>query len=409
MTFAFAAISVKQNYKKILMLYACMLLVEAAVYKIIDLDGMLATYPFHTHLLLVIILFVLYKIRFLNAILYVMLAYMSCQIPAWLSKVFALFFRADSLVEVIAYTVLVVITAVLILNTVDDSAKELLSGNVFSDWAFSLVPITYYIFDYVTTIWTDLLYSGEYYVTQFMPFLLCLGYLVVLVAYQRQQKIKKQNYEEKLLLESNIAIMENEMEGMKELERMARIYRHDVRHHLLLILDLINQENYGGAEKYILEHVKAVDDVTPKRYTDIDTLNLLLSRYEKIAREGSIQCYFEVNILNKLPLSNVEICALVSNVLENACQANVNLPVEKRSIDFVFKCYNDMLILSEDNACEDSLVLDGINANTDWNREHGYGTKSIEAIVNKYNGNVTVSAGDGCFHIMVLVPNNQID
>ena len=406
MTFAFADIPIKQNRKKICAIFGVILLIEAVIYILAGLDGILTLYPLHTHLLLVIILVVFYKVSFFNAALYTMLAYMSCQIPAWLSKLIASFFLENMLVEVVTYVIFVVITSGLIIKTVEDSAKELLGGNAFSDMAFALVPITYYIFDYVTTVWTDILYSGKYYVTQFMPFILCLGYLVFLVAYQRQQKIRRQTYEEKMLLENNLAMVESEMESMKELESIARIYRHDMRHHLQLILDLIHQEKYAQAKDYINENIKAVADITPKRYTDIDTLNLLLGRYEKIAEKENIQCHFDVNIKNTLPLSNMEICALVSNVLENACQANANLPIGERFIDFAFKCHNNMLILSEDNACEDSLTLDGINGNTDWNREHGFGTKSIEAIVKKYDGNVIITAKAGHFHIMILIPNN---
>lgn len=70
--------------------------------------------------------FLSYKIRVFNAIMYTMLAYMSCQIPAWLSKSIAYFFDENILVEVIAYFILVIITAVIIMFTVEDSAKMLL-------------------------------------------------------------------------------------------------------------------------------------------------------------------------------------------------------------------------------------------------------------------------------------------
>lgn len=405
MTFVFADIRIRKNYWQIFAAFSFLLVVEVLIYLLGGIDCLLETYPFHTHLLLVLFLIIFYKIRWFNALMYMMLAYMSCQIPAWLSKLIASFFLRNAIVELVVYLILVIITAGIIVRTVKDSARELLSENLFSDLAFGLIPITYYIFDYVTTIWTEILYTGNYYVTQFMPFVLCLGYIIFLIVYQRQQKIRKQTYEEKVLLESNMALIESEMESIKELERMARIYRHDMRHHLQLILDLIHSERYDQAESYILENVEAIVDITPKRYTDIETLNLLLGRYEKIAEEENISCHFDVNVPEKLPLSNMEICAMVSNVLENACQANMNLSIENRSIELMFKCHNDMLLFSEENTCDEGIVMDKIHSYPDWNKEHGFGTKSIEAIVKKYNGSITVLASGGRYHIIVLIPN----
>jgi len=408
MTFVFANINIRKNIKQIFSLFGLLLVIQIIVYMIHGLETVLATYPIHTHLMLSLMLIIIYKNRIYNSIMYVLLAYMSCQIPAWLSKVVALFFTGNQIIEIMSYLLSVVITAVVIMHTDEDSARGLLGDSLLSDLAIGFVPITYYIFDYVTTIWTDLLYSGSYHATQFMPFILCLGYLIFMVTYNRQQKIRRQAIEEKMLLENNMTMVEGEMEGMRELERMARIYRHDMRHQLQMILDFIQAKKYDEAENYILENIKAVKDITPKRYTDIDTVNLLLGRYEKIATQERIACNFDVNISETLPMSNTEICAMVSNVLENACNANMNLAIENRSIDLVFKCHNDMIIFSEDNTCDENLVIDGIDNYIDLSKEHGFGMKSVEAIVNKYNGSISVSASGGHFHIMILIQNKKI-
>ncbi len=37
-------------------------------------------------------------------------------------------------------------------------------------------------------------------------------------------------------------------------------------------------------------------------------------------------------------------------------------------------------------------------------RYHGYGMKSIQSIVEKYNGSMTVKAADGWFELRILLP-----
>ncbi|MDD6572249.1 MAG: hypothetical protein PUF12_07710, partial [Thermoflexaceae bacterium] len=93
-----------------------------------------------------------------------------------------------------------------------------------SDMAFGIIPITYYCFDYITTVWTDLLYTGNYHVTQFMPFVICFAYIIFIIVLRNEQNQRIEAFKERSLVENQIAIVENEIEGLHELEQMSRIY-----------------------------------------------------------------------------------------------------------------------------------------------------------------------------------------
>lgn len=406
MTFVLGAIPIRKNSRQILCILGVLFAIEAALYYLFDLEFLLNTYPLHTHLILILYLYFYYKIHFFNATMYVILAYMSCQIPAWLSKFSVYVFSGSALAELIGYFIIVVVTAVVIMSTVGDSVEGLLGRNPKTNIAFGLIPVTYYIFDYATSFWTDLLYSGNYHITQFMPSVLCVGYLVFTVAYRKEQKQRQQVYEEKILIERNMDMLETEIENIREIEKMSRIYRHDMRHHLQLLLNLIQKNKLQQAENYILENIQAVTEITPERYCDIDVLNMLLAHYGKIAEREHITYHFDVKLSEMLQMSNMEICAMVSNALENACHANACIPEEKRELELVFKEHNGMLIFSVDNACEEQLEMDEIDPATDWYKEHGFGTKSIEAIAKKYNGSVKFSAKNGTFRTMVVIQNS---
>lgn len=63
---------------------------------------------------------------------------------------------------------------------------------------FCIMPFFYYIFDYAITVYTKLLYAGNHLVVEFVPFLMCICYLIFCVIYccqyERQQQIATQNY-----------------------------------------------------------------------------------------------------------------------------------------------------------------------------------------------------------------------
>lgn len=65
---------------------------------------------------------------------------------------------------------------------------------------FSILPVSYYLFDYTATVYTDLLYSGSLVILEFMPFVLCLAYLIFSLVYFKE-------YEEKIEAEHHTHLM----------------------------------------------------------------------------------------------------------------------------------------------------------------------------------------------------------
>ena len=56
--------------------------------------------------------------------------------------------------------------------------------------------------------------------------------------------------------------------------------------------------------------------------------------------------------------------------------------------------------------CEKQLI--SIEKTTkDKNGYHGFGTKSIKAIVDKYNGTLNIKVIDNVFYLMILIPQNE--
>ena len=157
-------------------------------------------YPLIVHLPLVLFLALFYKFKLLLSIMSVTTCYLCCQISKWIGLAAMELTHLDS----VYYGVRVVITAavfIALLTFVSSAAAQLIHKPDKELLIFAVVPFTYYLFDYVTDVYTELLYSGKAVVAEFLGFTLCIAYLLFLFVYFKQ-------YEETREAEQQIRLIE---------------------------------------------------------------------------------------------------------------------------------------------------------------------------------------------------------
>ena len=83
---------------------------------------------------------------------------------------------------------------------------------------------------------------------------------------------------------------------------------------------------------------------------------------------------------------------------------------ERRVINISVKAKNDLVMVQEENYFEGELEFkDGLPRTIKQDKNyHGFGTRSIRMIVNKYDGALTVNAAGGIFHLnIIFCPQNR--
>lgn len=402
-TASFAGILQKKNTVKLACIVCFLLLLQGVFLASFGLDAVLASYPLHTHMVLIGVLMLCFGCTVWDAAICTLLAYMCCQIPTWISR-WSMYTRYySSKGEFLIYLLAVLITFWTIVKYAATPIHELLQGSKAATMVMGIVPATYYFFDYLTTVWTKVLYTGNYHVTQFMPFIICVAYLVFAVVFSYEQKQRTEAMEERTILQNELYIVETEIESLRELSDAARTHRHDMRHHLALILHLIDENHVEEAREYIQENIERIDEFTPHRFCEMEILNLILSHFASQADKMKAKYSFNIELPDQIPLTKPELCALVSNALENAFDAVRKLPEEKRFVEARLCVFKEKLIFSVDNSCDDKIQVTGNKPETD-REEHGYGTRSIITIANEHNGMAVFQSKDGTFSLMVAIP-----
>ena len=106
-----------------------------------------------------------------------------------------------------------------------------------------------------------------------------------------------------------------------------------------------------------------------------------------------------------------DLYCLFGNIIDNALEAVGAVPdKERRVINISVKAKNDLVMVQEENYFEGELEFkDGLPRTIKQDKNyHGFGTRSIRMIVNKYDGALTVNAAGGIFHLnIIFCPQNR--
>ena len=399
-----AFLGIRMNRKNILILFGFTSAVGAIyVLSFICFGEVITTqiYPLIIHIPLIIFLSLFYKYKPMLSALSVLTAYLCCQISKWVGLV-ALDMTKQEWVYYSARIVTTVIVFAVLIRFVSNATAQLIQMPVKSLIIFALMPFTYYLFDYITGVYTALLYSGKEVVVEFLGFVLCIAYLLFLLVYFKQYEEKREAQQRNRMMEMQRAQSQKELEAIKRSEYSVSLLRHDLRHFLANISAFIDNDETEKAKEYISEVLQSVDQTTMHKYCKNEIVNMILSSHENEIKANQIELQHSIQIPERLPFSDVDLTSILSNALENAIHAVLPLEAEKRKIVLDLRMNGEKLLISVKNTfAEMPQIVDGMPLSK--KAGHGFGTQSIRYITEKMNGNCQFTVKEDWFIVRVVV------
>ncbi len=196
------------------------------------------------------------------------------------------------------------------------------------------------------------------------------------------------------ILKKHYAEVENMYQKM-------RGWRHDYRHHIQAMKVHMQNGEYDEMGHYLdmldddLTHVETVIK-TGNRMADA-ILNSKLS----IATEKNIKVKAEARIPVSLTVSELDLCIVIGNLLDNAIEAACALPEKDRLIRVYMEMKGNYLYLAVTNTADGGKKH---SFKTSKGEGHGFGLNRIDGIVKKYGGYLTRASEDNAFSTEVLLP-----
>lgn len=179
--------------------------------------------------------------------------------------------------------------------------------------------------------------------------------------------------------------------------------RHDLRQHLSVIWAHLDREDICGLKDYLMAYEKKLPPDIRRTFTKNFSLNVVCTHYAEEARKYEIDYDAELDMPEKLPINEPEVCALLGNLLENAVDACREV---RRSAPFirVRGAWEDSyIVFAVDNSCEQEPAWKDGRLLSSKREGFGTGTWTIQRAAERCGGMAEFTYRDGVFYASVFL------
>jgi sensor histidine kinase regulating citrate/malate metabolism len=217
--------------------------------------------------------------------------------------------------------------------------------------------------------------------------------------------ILKNKYD-KRLSDFQDSVLKKQRDEVQNIYQTMRAWRHDYHNHMQAIKALLSMGKKDELSEYLDNLEKDLDSIDIAIRTGNVGLDAILSSKVSIARKNNIEVNCTAKFPDELNISDVHLCAIVGNLLDNAIEAceKITEGSEPRFIRIYIGLFKSQLYISVSNStCEkhrrrlSELVTSKLG-------EHGFGLRRIDKLAEKYDGYVNRKNEPGIFATEVMLP-----
>lgn len=211
------------------------------------------------------------------------------------------------------------------------------------------------------------------------------------------------------LVDQKIATYQNDLiekhcEEVDNMYRQVRGWRHDYKHHIQTMKAHLALKQYEELDRYLSEldtDLTTVDTVIKTGNVRIDAI---LNSKLAVAKKKGIRINAKAIVPKELVVSEVDLCIIIGNLLDNAMEACEKEPEEeKRFIRVYIDILKEQLYIYVANSMTDGIKKFGKTYLSTKSAGHGFGLMRVDRVVARYNGYLNRQHEEGVFATEVLL------
>ena len=200
-------------------------------------------------------------------------------------------------------------------------------------------------------------------------------------------------------------LIETHYREVENMYRQIRGWRHDYRNHIQMMKVLAANGDMDALKVYLDELDTDLNTVDTVVKTGNPMADAILNSKISLARSRNIPTQVDAHIPVKLKMSELDLCCIIGNLFDNAMEASMALPEEKRMILVYMDMKGTQLYISFTNfTAAKKLSKVGKGFKTSKGEGHGFGLVRIDDIVSRYDGYLSRNSEDGAFTTEILIP-----
>lgn len=185
--------------------------------------------------------------------------------------------------------------------------------------------------------------------------------------------------------------------------------RHDLRHHFTAIDALIRRQAWEELRAYVEAATERIPD-SELNLCDNPAADGVAGHYAVQYRREGIPFRCLLDLPRRLPVSEMDVCLVLSNLLENALEASLRLPPRDRQISVQGELHGDNLVLLEvENTYTGEIVEENGAFRSTKRRGMGVGLQSVRRIAEQSGGYCKFEYGGGVFRAYVMLRGSRED
>lgn len=209
--------------------------------------------------------------------------------------------------------------------------------------------------------------------------------------------------DEKWLFEFQDSILKKQRDEVENVYNTMRGWRHDYHNHMQTLKAYLAMNQIEEIHKYLDHLEEDLDSIDIAIRTGNTSVNAILSSKISIAQRNAINVSYKATVPSALKISDVHLCAVIGNLLDNAIEACEKVPPEKRFIRVYIGVFKEQLYISVTNATESTRRKKLTELITTKKGEHGLGLRRVDKIVAQYDGYVNRKNEPGVFATEIML------
>jgi sensor histidine kinase regulating citrate/malate metabolism len=192
---------------------------------------------------------------------------------------------------------------------------------------------------------------------------------------------------------------------VENIYRQMRGWRHDYHNHIQAVKAHLALEQYAQIGTYL--------DKLDADLTSVDTIiktgnvmvDAILNSKLSLAASKNISVNAKAYVPKELSVSEIDLCIILGNLLDNAAEACMTLAEAERFIRVYLDVFKEQLYISVSNSTGGEIKkAAGAFLSTKEQAGHGFGLIRVDKIAEKYGGYVNRQHEEGVFATEIMLP-----